>query len=67
MPPLCASAGMQIPMDGAVAGGSGLRSKSTSDFWYDVAGWGIMIASVFGVLALARNSQPVAPGALAPK
>lgn len=44
-------------------GGVATRSKTSNDGWYDLAGWGIMVVAVIGILALARNSQPVAPGA----
>ncbi|KAK9813927.1 hypothetical protein WJX73_005252 [Symbiochloris irregularis] len=44
-------------------GGGGARPKASNEGWYDLAGWGIMVVAVIGILALARNSQPVAAGA----
>lgn len=40
------------------------RKASTSDFWYDVAGWVCLAGIVTGWIALARNAAPAAAPAL---
>ncbi|KAK9842048.1 hypothetical protein WJX81_005937 [Elliptochloris bilobata] len=39
-------------------GGSSERKVSTSDFWYDVAGWVCLAGIVTGWIALARTAAP---------
>lgn len=41
-------------------GGGPQKSKTSHDAWYDLGGWVLMIGITVGVMALARNSQPVA-------
>mmetsp|Transcript_10939 Transcript_10939/g.32784 ORF Transcript_10939/g.32784 Transcript_10939/m.32784 type:complete len:209 (-) Transcript_10939:1621-2247(-) len=50
-------------------GGGGASSTATkggiSDLWYDIAGWGILVAIGFGVVALSKNvPQPGAAAAV---
>lgn len=43
-------------------GGSGAKTATTagiSDVWYDIAGWGLLVAIGFGIVALSKNApQP---------
>jgi tetratricopeptide (TPR) repeat protein len=45
---------------GGGGGGSKTAAKSVvSDFWYDIAGWGLLVAIGFGIVALSKNApQP---------
>jgi uncharacterized membrane protein len=44
----------QFASEGSVA----TRPKSSSDFWFDVAGWVLLGGIIVGWVALARNSAP---------
>lgn len=43
-------------------GGQKQSTKSSKDGWYDFGGWVLLIGITVGIMALARNSQPVAVG-----
>lgn len=61
----------QLQAAGASLGGSpraepsrGQAQKNKpmiSDFWYDMAGWGMLVALGFGIVALSRTSAGTAP------
>lgn len=62
-----AGAGLGSPRGEASSSGrAGAAQKQKqsyiSDYWYDVAGWGILVGLAFGVMALSRlSSPPTAP------
>jgi len=50
-----------ISLGGGGGGGGGKTAtkNGVSDFWYDIAGWGLLVGIGFGIVALSRNApQP---------
>ena len=46
-----------------MAGGGGARSKkqASSEFWYDVAGWGLLFGLTIGIIAISRGAAAAGP------
>lgn len=50
-----------LTLGGGGGGGSKTATKASgiSDVWYDIAGWGLLVAIGFGIVALSKNApQP---------
>ncbi len=51
-----------ISLGGGGGGGGAAKASaksSISDLWYDIAGWGVLVAIGFGIVALSKNApQP---------
>ena len=44
---------------GGGSGGKTATKGGVSDVWYDIAGWGMLVAIGFGIVALSKNApQP---------
>jgi hypothetical protein len=42
-------------------GSASKKKKSSSDIWYDVAGWVLLGGIIFGWISLAKNTPAPAP------
>ena len=52
----------------AGGGGGGASKKAASnEFWYDVAGWGLLFGLTIGIIALSRGAAQAGPPAAALK
>ena len=42
-----------------VGGTAPSKKEATIDFWYDVAGWGLLFGITIGIVALSRSAAQV--------
>ena len=43
------------------SGGNGRKTKETSDFWWDIAGWVTLIGLGMGVMAMSKSAAAAGP------
>ena len=48
-----------LPMAGG--GGGGAKKAASNEFWYDVAGWGLLFGLTIGIIALSRGAAQAGP------